>query len=296
MQGSRHRVPAAVARTHGTHGVSSGSSGSGSGAAGRCGAGGTRCTVWAWGPRCFVLLRVFNVPLTGFPHSKQPLPSSCPRLRRGWAPKGRPTRSEPCFLSTLPLLSYCETCNSPNPCPPPLPFPQSAIEALLGPKTEADLAPPEPKKKEKPPPQPKVRTVHGMPYAVCRTALSGRNYVVGCLEATRSATCTYKRHEARGAATRQGLSEQGVECSGCGAGIKESRTSRQVGKCHSLPYGIPEQDDLAEAMVPRRRVCTEHGCSVHECSMQHVHYYTCRLAERLSGRLLDVRYRSHATR
>lgn len=37
---------------------------------------------------------------------------------------------------------------------------QTAVEALLGPKTEADLAPPEPKKKvkaEKPPPPPKVR-------------------------------------------------------------------------------------------------------------------------------------------
>ncbi len=53
----------------------------------------------------------------------------------------------------------------------------------------------------------------------------------------------------------------GGVCSGCGAGMgyKEPLTSKQVGKCHSLPP--PGRRRLAEAMVLRRRLEAPPGCS-----------------------------------
>ncbi len=50
-------------------------------------------------------------------------------------------------------------------------------------------------------------------------------------------------------------------CSGCGAGMgcMESLTSRQLGKCHALPY--PGRRRLFEAMVLDRRLEAPPGCS-----------------------------------
>lgn len=66
----------------------------------------------------------------------------------------------------LQAASMCSIDDSSLACVPTLasPRPQAAVEALLGPKTEADLAPPEPKKKVKAaalPPAAKVGRLQG---------------------------------------------------------------------------------------------------------------------------------------